>query len=207
MATVPLARLVGINLQRLRREAGATQKQLAAAVTHRGLPWTVDHISRAERGRWSPDPVQLLLLAAALDGLPGSRGPVTVADLFAAGEPGAEVTVALTDTAAVPAAAIAAILRGGAAGPLLPEGAQEETVRVPVRGRRRGYAAVDRRVAAELGWDAETMLAASRAVWGRSLSEERAARIARISAVRGVELSTSDKAAITAELKDVLARR
>jgi len=205
MAPVPLARLVGTNLQRLRHDAGATQKQLAAAVTRRGLPWTVGHVSRAERGLWSPDPVQLLMLAAALDGLLGGRAPVTVADLFAAGEPAAEV--ALTDTAAVPAAAIVEILRGGAAGPLLPEGAQEETARVPVRGRRRGYAAVDRRVAAELGLDAETMLAASRAAWGRSLSEERAARIARISAVRGVELSTSDKAAVTAELKDALTRR
>ena len=200
-----LPQLVGSNIQRLRLSAGATQQHLAQTAAQLGLPWTDQHVSRAERGRWAPDLAQLVMIAAALDRLPGGTMPVTVADLVTPKEGGtASELVALSEAVAVPAEALVEILRGEPAGQRIPQLTPVE--RVPVRGRRVGYAAVDRRVAAELGLSADEMLESSRYRWGRSLSEERSDRIARLSERLGVPLRQPEKSAITAELKEELER-
>jgi transcriptional regulator with XRE-family HTH domain len=200
--SISLSKLVGGNAQRLRLSAGATQQELAQVAARLGLPWTDQHVSRVERGRWSPDLTQLVLIAAALDRLPGGTVPVAVADLVTPPEGIESEPVALTETISVSAEDLADILRGQPAGPRIPQLTPAE--RVPVRGRRTGYAAVDRRVAAELGLSADNMLEASRGRWGRSLSEERADRIARRSERLGVPLRQPEKAAITAELREEL---
>jgi transcriptional regulator with XRE-family HTH domain len=199
---IPLPDLVGSNIQRLRISAEATQQDLARVATELGLPWTDQHVSRAERGRWSPDLGQLVLIAAALDQLPGGTAPVTLADLVTPTEGAAADPVALTETVSLSAGGLAEILRGQPAGPLIPRLGPVE--RVPVRGRRVGYAAVDRRVAAELALSADEMLEASRRLWGRSLSEERADRIAQRSEGLNVPLRQPEKAQITAMLRDEL---
>ena len=200
---IPLPQLVGSNVQRLRTSAGATQQDLAQVATQLGLLWTDQHVSRAERGRWSPDLAQLVLTAAALDQLPGRTAPVTVADLVTLPEGAALEPVALTETVSVSVETLSEILRGEPAGPRIPPliFTTLPAERVPVRGRRVGYVAVDRRVAAELGLGADEMLEACRWRWGRSLSEERADRIARRAERLGVPLRQPEKAAITAELR------
>jgi transcriptional regulator with XRE-family HTH domain len=207
MMPIPLPDLLGANIQRLRLAAAATQRQLAQGAARLGLPWTDQHVSRAERGRWSPDLAQLVLIAAALDQLPGGTAPVTVADLVTPPEGDGDAPVTLTDDVTASAGDLAEILRGEPAGPRIPEPLIFTTLpaeRVPVRGRRVGYAAVDRRVAAELGVAAEEMLEASRTRWGRSLSEERAARIAHRSERLGEVLRQPEKAAITSALREEL---
>jgi transcriptional regulator with XRE-family HTH domain len=200
---IPLPHLVGSNVQRLRAAAAATQQELAQVATQLGLPWTAQHVSRAERGRWSPDLAQLVLIAAALDQLPGGTASVTVADLVTPLEGSAHDPVALTETVSISAEDLAEILRGQPAGPRIPPliFTTLPAERVPVRGRRVGYVAVDRRVAAELGLGADEMLEACRWRWGRSLSEERADRIARRAERLGGPLRQPEKAAITAELR------
>ena len=199
---IPLPTLLGHNVHRLRTAAGATQQRLADAVVRRGLQWTAQHVSRAERGRWSPDLTHLVVIAAALDQLPGQPQPVTLADLVDAPAGQDSPWVDLSGAVAFPAGDLARILRGEAVGQYVPQYSPVE--HVSVRGRRGGYAAVDRRVAAELGLAADEMREARRHTWGHSLSEEREARIAAKTAERGKPLGQTDKATITALLRDQL---
>lgn len=200
-AKMRLAPLVGANVRRLRLAAGADQQTLADAVTTLGLPWDLQRVSRLERGvAASMDVPLLILLAAALDGLPGQGTRVGIANLVQ----DADREVALTDHLTVPADALAAILGGEPAGRLAEYRPTTKPEPKPLRGRRVGYETVDHRAADALGVDDDTLIEVSQRRWGRLLSGERAERFAQAAAGSGASLRQGVKAAITAQLVEEL---
>jgi len=206
MSTLRLPQLIGTNTARLRGDAKATQQQLADAVTKVGLPWTRFHVSRWERGAVEAGATlpQLVVVAAALDTLPGRVAAVTVADLLEPIDENDDRHVLLVDHLAVPPAQLAAVLRGSPAGVLsahshdvVHEVVEDDDLGLPAG--RAGYRAVDRRVARSLGLSDSEMIALSHRVWGVYLDQERQDRIQRSDAQ-----TREERAAVTAMLRDEL---
>lgn len=146
----------GGRVRELREAAGATQDQLARAVTRAGFPWTRARLGQIETGEGTPDLAAMVAVAAALTELSGQQ--VRLVDLL----PESGVAEELT------------LLRDALAG---------EPVRRPrpVIGNlpdprlSPGWGQVEDRVAAELGVGSEgVVLAVARRLYdGRSGSEER----------------------------------
>jgi transcriptional regulator with XRE-family HTH domain len=185
-------RLIGDNAREIRVSAGATQRDVAAALTGLGLPWTSNRVAKMESGDFAPTLQTLVFIAAALDAL--ASGSVTLSDLVSAPE---GVDVILTTRTVVPARYLSEVLRGRPAGALsehrpCPPPASRE----PHKRNYGEYTPADRRVAGELGLSRPEMLRLARGLWGRSLSAERDRRIG------DREVSRVEKSRTTALLRE-----
>jgi transcriptional regulator with XRE-family HTH domain len=200
-APVPLRAVVARNLRRLRQDAGVELEDVCRAASGTGLEWSTSWLTSVERGTRAPSAEQLLALPLVLTTALGFR--VTLADLLTG-----EAPVLLgPDTDArvsVPARQLrdlvtgepmrrpfAAPLPAGDLGAELGEAARAAEKMREIR--RAGLGDIDVRALsrAEAGaGDAETKLAkklsvapirviaAAASLWGRSLTEERDARLA-----------------------------
>lgn len=65
---LPVYELVGANIRRFRKEAGLTQRELAAELAHSRLSWDASRVSKIEKGHpsYTPDLNQLLAVANVL---------------------------------------------------------------------------------------------------------------------------------------------
>jgi transcriptional regulator with XRE-family HTH domain len=199
---VPLRAVIARNLRRLRQDAGVELEDVSRAASGTGLEWSLSWLSSLERGTRSPSAEQLLALPVVLSTALGFR--VTLADLLTGDAPvllgpdtGARVSVPAKHLRALvtgepmrrPFAAPA--LAGGDLAAELGEAARAAEKMREIR--RAGLGDVDVRALsrAEAGaGDAETKLAkklsvapirviaAAASLWGRSLTEERAGRVA-----------------------------
>jgi hypothetical protein len=101
-----MAAVAGRNAQALRRDAGATLEDLAAAAQCYGLRWSTGSVGSFESGRTVGVNLEnLLIVAAALGDVIGR--PVTLAELFTG-----EGDVALTEGLILPLAKLRAALTG-----------------------------------------------------------------------------------------------
>ncbi len=196
---VPLRAVVARNLRRLRQDAGVEPEDVCRAASGTGLEWTASWLSSVERGTRAPSAEQLLALPVVLTTALGFR--VTLADLLA-GEAPVLLGPDSDARASVPAKYLRDVVTGEPvrrpfAAPV-PDGLPElgEAARAAEKMReirRAGLGDVDVRALsrAESGaGDAETKLAkklsiapirviaAAASLWGRSLTEERDARLA-----------------------------
>jgi transcriptional regulator with XRE-family HTH domain len=225
--------LLAENLRRLRTDAGFTVEQVVRAAQGHGLDWTATWLTGVERGTRGLTAEQLLALPVVLGDALGFR--VTLTDLIATEAPVLLVTEppvgrAAKQRASVPAGYLRDLVTGqpvprpfSAAPPpgAVPEVSPAQRAAEQVREiRRAGLGDVDIRAlgrAQSGAGDAESRLARRRAVapvvvvaaaaslWGRSLTEERDARVA---AGEGPVSTVSRK--LTAELTarlDEAARR
>jgi hypothetical protein len=183
------------NLRRLREEAGAQLEEITKAAAVIGLEWTPTWLTSLEKGSKAPTADQLLALPVVLTATFGQR--VTLADLLAG-----EAPVLLGPETAVRARHLRDLVAGEPTRrpftlPVIepaPEISAATRAAEKMREiRRAGLGNVDIRAlgVAEAGaGDAETKLArklgvapirviaAAASLWGRSLTEERDARIA-----------------------------
>jgi transcriptional regulator with XRE-family HTH domain len=150
--------VIGQNVRALRRTAGLTLDQVAAAVSLRGLPWSSGRVADLESGRMAPMNVDTLLaLAAALSDALGRSVPL--AELLATSE-----AVTLTERLRINGAALAQAMTGQ---PVVAEfsGKGDGTV-YPWRE-------ADRRICQSLGVTAEAGRDAMYRLWGHPFSVER----------------------------------
>jgi len=183
------------NLRRLREDAGTQLEEISKAASVIGLEWTPTWLTALEKGTKSPTADQLLALPVVLTATFGQR--VTLADLLAG-----EAPVLLGPETAVRARHLRDLITGEPTRrpftlPVVePAPEMSPAVRAAEKMReirRAGLGNVDIRAlgVAEAGaGDAETKLArklgvapirviaAAASLWGRSLTEERDARIA-----------------------------
>jgi transcriptional regulator with XRE-family HTH domain len=198
---LPLALLVGDNVRRIRTSKRATQRDVAAALTGLGLPWTSTRVAKLESGDVAPTLPTLLFVATALDRIPGEER-VSVADLVHAG---AGETVTLGEGVEVPAVDIEKVLRGHPAGRL---GEHRPYPPPEYREPPRKYGdfpPVDRRVASEMGLSREAMIATTRELWGHGFGAERDRRIAEQRLPEGAKKSVT--IALREELRGYLSTR
>jgi hypothetical protein len=196
---VPLRALIARNLRRLRADAGARLEDVSLAASGTGLEWSTSWLSSVERGTRAPSAEQLLALPVVLTTALGHR--VTLADLLT-GEAPVLLGPDTDGRASVPAKYLRDVVTGeptrrpfAASVPhQLPELGEAARAAEKMREiRRAGLGDVDVRALgrAEAGaGDAETKLAkklsiapirviaAAASLWGRSLTEERDARLA-----------------------------
>ena len=183
------------NLRRLREEAGTPVEEIVKAAGVIGLEWTPVWLTALEKGTKSPTAEQLLALPVVLTASLGHR--ITLADLLAG-----EAPVLLGPETAVRARHLHDLVTGEPTHPLIslpvPEPAPEVGAAARAAEKMReirhaGLGNIDMRALsrAEAGaGDAETKLArklgitpirviaAAASLWGRSLTEERDARLA-----------------------------
>jgi transcriptional regulator with XRE-family HTH domain len=198
-APVPLRAVIADNVRRLRQEAGVELADVSRAARGNGLEWTPSWLASLERGTRSPSAEQLLALPVVLAAAFGRR--VTLADLIA-GEAPVLLGTATEARASVPAKYLRDVVTGeptrrafsGPAPEVLAEVSPALRAAEKMREiRRAGLGDVDVRALdrAEAGaGDAEARLAkrlsvapirvvaAAASLWGRSLTEERDARVA-----------------------------
>lgn len=145
----------GARVRELREAAGATQDELARAVSRAGLIWSRARLGQVEAGEGNPDLAAMVAVAAALTELSGK--PVRLVDLL----PDSGVSQELT---------------------LLREALSGEPIRrpspvigtVPDPRLAPGWGQVEDNVARQLGLGSEAIvLAAAHQLYGRSGSEER----------------------------------
>jgi len=67
VTTTPIAKVLGTNCRRIRRNAGVTQDELAKAARQVGLKWTASKVRDFESGRSAPTFATVLALTAALN--------------------------------------------------------------------------------------------------------------------------------------------
>lgn len=166
----PLAQVTGANCRRIRTEiAVSTQDRLAREAARVGLPWTAPRVAQFESGGVGLALPTLVLLAAALDRLTPTSHPVTLASLLASESP-----IELSPGVVVTGAALAGVVRGGAASSLIADdriagpGESSEERRVDME-----YGRADARVAAQLGLSKTMMMRACARLWGHAMSVER----------------------------------
>jgi len=183
------------NLRRLREEAGTQLEEITKAAAVIGLEWTQTWLTSLEKGTKSPTADQLLTLPVVLTAAYGQR--VTLADLLAG-----EAPVLLGPETAVRARHLRDLVTGEptrrpftlpAVEPAPEMSAAAKAAEKLREIRRSGLGHVDIRAlgVAEAGaGDAEAKLArklgvapirviaAAASLWGRSLTEERDARLA-----------------------------
>lgn len=197
-AATPMKLLVGRNARRLRRDGHTTQRQMAEALTQLGLRWSTTRYAQLEAGEVTITVPVLLLLAAAFGRI---RPGVRLSDLLAVDDTEGEEWVELTPECAAPAEAVARILAEGSPPEELARHAivREQVPAPEQEGAEDGYTHADWRVARQLGLGKAAMLALSRELWGRSLTQERDRRLG--------EHPTSlvERSRMTAELRGQLA--
>lgn len=198
IAKQTLSQVIGSNARRIRTEAGATQRQVAAEMVQLGLPWSSGRVAQCEAGDAAPTIPTLVLLAAALDNLTPARRAVTPVDLLASHEP-----IGLIPGVSVPGSVLVGILRGGGGSALTPYRrpyavAGESAAELETRDT---YGRTEERVAKELGVGKAMMVKSSALLWGHNLSVERDRRAAEL----GSPVSRVAKSRITAALREELA--
>ena len=193
-----LRALVGHNLGRLRAEAGVALDDIVRAAWGTGFDWTTAWLGGVERGTRSLTAEQLLALPVVLSTCLGRR--ITLAELLAGEAP---VSLGVDGRASVPARYLRDVVTGE---PVRQPFAMPVVVAPPpgidvaVRAaeklreiRRGGLGDVDiralgraeagageaeNRLARRLGIAPIRVIAAAASLWGRSLTEERDARLA-----------------------------
>lgn len=152
----PLREVIGERTRTLRETAGKTQDDIARTARRYGLSWSQSRVGLLETGKKSIDAEELLLLPSVLSEALGRV--VTITELF-------DVTgdIALSTTASTPARQISALLNGKRVGgrSLTPN---------PL-----GLA--DEQAARTLGVPRDTWARLCWQLWGRTLTEERDARV------------------------------
>ncbi len=195
--TIPLRALVAQNLRRLREDAGAGLDGVVRAAWGDGLDWTTAWLGGVERGTKSLTAEQLLALPVVLTAALARR--VTLADLLAGEAP---VSLGVDGRASVPARYLRDIVTGEPVRQpfATPRVAPHPEIDVAARAaeklreiRRGGLGDVDiralgraeagageaeTRLARRLGIAPIRVIAAAASLWGRSLTEERDARLA-----------------------------
>ena len=83
-AAISVAELIGRNARQIRKEAGATLKQMDEAISIHGLNWSTGRVADFEAGRVSPNIKNLIAVIDALSGLAGK--PLRLSDLLAGDE-------------------------------------------------------------------------------------------------------------------------
>jgi hypothetical protein len=195
---IPLRALVAHNLGRLRGEAGVALEDVVRAAWRDGFDWTTTWLGGVERGTRSLTAEQLLALPVVLSAALGRR--ITLAELLAGEAP---VSLGVDGPGGVPARYLRDIVTGEPvrtpfATPVVV--APPPEIDVAARAaeklreiRRGGLADVDiraltraeagageaeNRLARRLGIAPIRVIAAAASLWGRSLTEERDARLA-----------------------------
>jgi hypothetical protein len=184
----PLAVVIGRNCRRIRSELDTTQDGLARSARAVGLRWTASSVGDFEAGRSSPTFATVLAVTAALqrawifqmfqrsnaaqmNGQPRPVPPnagVTVADLLGGGDG----SVLLTDTLAVPAAAVADMCRGIPFGVLTADDDAHEPPGGPAAVLLRS-GLTEHRLAQRLGVTPVKVADQSFLLWQSTFSEER----------------------------------
>ena len=203
---VPARVLLAENLRRLRTDAGVTVDQVARAAYGHGLDWTATFLSGVEKGTRGLTAEQLLALPVVLADALGFR--VTLTDLLAGDAPVLLVaeppgTRSGRQRAAVPAGYLRDLVTGEPVprpfsappqpGPV-PEVSPAQRAAEQVREIRRaglgdvdiralgraqaGAGEAETRLARKLAVPSIVVVAAAASLWGRSLTEERDARVA-----------------------------
>lgn len=189
--------LVGHNARRLRCTTRATQRQVAEELNRAGLRWSPTRYAQLEAGEVPITIGLLLLLAAVFDQL---TPPVGLADLLETPEGQDHGLIELTPDCF----ALDDDVRRTLGGELRPA---ELARHLQVRERKPspppappadGYTHADWRVARQLGLGKAAMLALSRELWGRSLTQERDRRLG------DSQTSLVERARMTAELRQQL---
>jgi transcriptional regulator with XRE-family HTH domain len=191
--------LIAINVRRLRQDAGVELADISRAARGSGLEWTPTWLSSIERGTRSPSAEQLLALPVVLTEALGHR--VTLADLLVGEAPVLLSTDAAT-RASVPAKYLRDVVTGEPMRRPFAALVVEQTVAInpatraadkmrEIRDAGLGdldVRALDRaeagagdaeiRLAKKLAVAPIRVIAAAASLWGHSLTEERAARLA-----------------------------
>jgi transcriptional regulator with XRE-family HTH domain len=170
-----LDNVIGERLRAIRESAGKTQEEIAALARQWGLPWTQGTIATIEDGRRD-----ISLRSELFPFLFALSRPFT--DLLPASS---NDRVVITDHADVPAKALHDILTTKIDYPVrgyrLKAGkASISTKTYPAKAQliaSDALGAAERKAAAVLGVEPEAIAKAARKLWGRSLPEERDARL------------------------------
>jgi hypothetical protein len=197
--TVTLRALVAGNLRRLREDAGAALADVSRAASGSGLDWTPTWLGAVERGTKSLSAEQLLALPVVLTSALGHR--VTLADLLTGDAP---VLLGPDVRAGVPSKLLRDMVTGEPmrrpfSAPMVviepsPEVGAAARAAERLRDIRRaglgdvdiralgraeaGAGEAETRLARKLGVAPIRVIAAAASLWGRSLTEERDARLA-----------------------------
>jgi len=201
---VTVRELVSRNVRRLRLNAAASHEDVARAARHYGLRWTVQWVTAVERGHRMPTAEQLVALPIVLTEAFGHR--VGLADLLLGDEPVKLRAKVIEDEPAVPVSgsylrevATAPPYRrpfampgmttsgiDGGDGALARAAAKMREISraglgdVDIRALHRAEAGagdVEDKLARKLGVAPIIVIAAAAGLWGRSLTEERQARL------------------------------
>lgn len=197
-----LAEVIGANLRQLRVAEGRTQDDVARAARACGLTWGRSSVAQVEDGSKALTAVELLVLPMVVHrslGVDASLDELLTS--FSDGDLGDVAEVDLREGVTLRTSAVQVLLKGGrpslvADGLSTPGSREAEAAAGETRKRRRklvsgGDASLDetRRAQADVGDEAVQKLARAmdrpaldvavraRRLWGRSLVEERAARI------------------------------
>ena len=201
---IPLRDVVARNAARLREEfLWVTQREVAEEITRLGMPWSAARYGRLEAAEVTPTLPVLVLVAAAFDAISSRRG---VGERNAVGhhQRGTDPAepIELTENCALPAGLLTSALME----PEAMRDVRRELIIRPERSRTRepvAYTLTDWRVAAALGVSREEMVELCEAAWGRTLTQERDARLV----AHGVDPATASntlKGRVAAELREVL---
>jgi transcriptional regulator with XRE-family HTH domain len=156
-----MASVIGLNVRRLRLDAGLTLDRVATALRTRGLAWSAGRLANLESGIHPPLAFETVLAIAFVMSETLGR-TVTVAELSATHE-----TVTLTDQLEIGGAALVMAVSGqpvaATSATFTGEGALSAVV----------VTEADRKVCLALGVDVATGAAAMRELWGDLFSAER----------------------------------
>jgi transcriptional regulator with XRE-family HTH domain len=158
----PLRDVVGEGVRRVREAAGLRQDDVARVARAHGLAWSQSKVAALERGDKAVSPEELVTIALVLGRASGRD--VRVTDLLDSDE-----TVTLTPCLRAPARSVARLLAGSGA-----DDATSGIRQTPARAdhvTRAGDA--EEKAGRRLGEHAAVVVTLSRALWGRTLAEER----------------------------------
>lgn len=193
----PLRKIVGGSVRRVREAEGRRQEDISTAARKLGLAWPRSKVAALERGEKSISAEELLLLPSVLRSALGR--PFFIAELFDSDE-----EMQLSPGATMPARQVIELLSGAdafdvevhlsAAGvapldALMALDARKARRRIQELGLgsvrsseaeavERASGESERKAARSLGEDETVFVLLSSRLWGRSLSEERDARVA-----------------------------
>ncbi|HZN20810.1 MAG TPA: hypothetical protein VFB84_21905 [Micromonosporaceae bacterium] len=199
---VTVRALIARNLRRLRLDATASHDDVVRTARYYGLGWTAQWVAAVERGQRAPTAEQLVALPMVLSEAFGHR--VSLADLLLGDDP--VVLGGAPGTAPVPVSGsylrevlTAGVYRRPFRTPGTPFAALEGGDGALARAARKmrdisdaglgdvdiralavaeaGAGDVEDKLARKLGVASIVVIAAAAALWGRSLTEERAARL------------------------------
>lgn len=159
-----LSEVVAANLERIRIKGGLSQEQVAARGSRVGLPWSRSTITALEGGRRTITVAELLLLALALD--------ASVAELLSG-----RGAATLGDGSEVPLSDIRNLLTGDADSAAIRKRITAARHQKHERAMRAVSGEAEQKAARKLGVTPQTIAEESFIRWGRSLTEERDARV------------------------------